>query len=464
MEQHERFLQMTAGPVERLVLRLAVPTVLTMLVTAFYNTADTFFVGRLGNTSATGAVGVVFSFMAIIQACGFFFGQGSGNLISRLLGQEQTDAAARIASIGFFSSLIGGAAITGLGLLFLEPLARLLGSTATILPYAKDYLRIILLGAPYMTASLTLNNQLRYQGSAAYSLLGIGAGALLNVALDPLLIFGLDMGITGAALATVISQLVGFGILLFCTTQGGNLRIRLRLFRPTAADLYAIGRCGLPTLCRQGLSSVSTICLNGMAGLYGGDAAVAAMAVVTKITGLAFSAVLGFGQGFQPVCGFNYGAGLYRRVRRAYFFCVWTASAFLLAASAAGWVFAPQLVSLFSKDEPVVAIGTLSLRLQLLSFPLTAWITMSNMLLQNIGAVGRASVLSMARQGIAFIPLVIGLPVLLPRLFSDASALLGVQLAQPAADGLTAVLAVWLIVGVLRRLSADEPPAMTDSH
>ncbi len=456
MNQHEKFLRMTTQPVEKLVGQLAAPTIATMLVTAFYNMADTFFVGLLHNTSATGAVGVVFSFMAIIQACGYFFGQGTGNHISRYLGQERPEEAGRLAAIGFFSALIAGGLIMGLGLLFLDPLARGLGSTETILPYARSYLRIILFGAPYMTASLMLNNLLRYQGNAFYSMLGIGFGAVLNVGLDPLFIFGFRMGIAGAAVATVLSQLVSFCLLLFFCTRGDNLRIRVRLFRPRWADYRLIVRCGLPTLCRQGLSSLSTICLNRMAGLYGADAAIAAMSVATKITSLAYSAVLGFGQGFQPVCGFNFGAGLYSRVKRAYWFCVKVGTVFLLAVSALGFWLAPQLVELFSDDPAVLRIGVVSLRLQWVSFPLVAWITLSNMLLQNIGKVGRASFLSMARQGIFFIPLVVLLPLALSRI-PGMSALLGVQLAQPLADVCTFVCAVPLSLSVLRHFGADVP-------
>ena len=456
MNQHEKFLRMTTQPVEKLVGQLAAPTIATMLVTAFYNMADTFFVGLLHNTSATGAVGVVFSFMAIIQACGYFFGQGTGNHISRYLGQERPEEAGRLAAIGFFSAFIAGGLIMGLGLLFLDPLARGLGSTETILPYARSYLRIILFGAPYMTASLMLNNLLRYQGNAFYSMLGIGFGAVLNVGLDPLFIFGFRMGIAGAAVATVLSQLVSFCLLLFFCTRGDNLRIRVRLFRPRWADYRLIVRCGLPTLCRQGLSSLSTICLNRMAGLYGADAAIAAMSVATKITSLAYSAVLGFGQGFQPVCGFNFGAGLYSRVKRAYWFCVKVGTVFLLVVSALGFWLAPQLVGLFSDDPAVLRIGVVSLRLQWVSFPLVAWITLSNMLLQNIGKVGRASFLSMARQGIFFIPLVVLLPLALSRI-PGMSALLGVQLAQPLADVCTFVCAVPLSLSVLRHFGADVP-------
>ncbi len=453
MQQHEKFVRMTTYPVERLMLRLAVPTITTMLITAFYNMADTFFVGQLHNTSATGAVGVVFSFMAIIQAVGFFFGQGSGNAISRLLGQERTEEAQRIATIGFFSALMVGGIIMVLGLLFLTPLARLLGSTETILPYAEDYLRVILLGAPYMTSSLVLNNQLRFQGNAFYGMLGIGTGAVLNVVLDPLFIFGLNMGVTGAALATAISQFVGFCILLFCCTRGDNLRIRPRLFRPRFNDYRVIVRGGLPTLCRQGLSSGSTIALNFMAGVFGGDAAIAAMSVATRVMQLAFSAVIGFGQGFQPVCGFNFGAGLYSRVKCAFRFCARCSTGILTVAAIGGFVFAPQLIALFSDDPAVIPIGTVSLRLQCLGLPFMGFYTSGNMMLQTVGCVGRASFLSMARQGIFFIPLVLFLPWLFSVL--AVSPLLGVQLAQPLADILSFVVSVPMTLSLLRAFPKD---------
>ena len=450
MEQNEKYIQMTTAPVGRLIGRLAVPTVITMLITSIYNMADTFFVGQLNNTSATGAVGVVFSFMAIIQACGFLCGQGSGNYISRMLGQQKRENAERMAAIALVLSVMLGAVITVMGLIFLDPLARLLGSTDTILPYAREYLRIILLGAPYMTAALTLNNQLRFQGAAFYSMIGIGSGGILNIILDPVFIFGFDMGVTGAAVATVISQAVSFLLLLYGTTRGENLRIHLRLFRPRWTDVAELFRGGFPSLCRQGLSSLATIALNFMAGAFGGDAAIAAMGIAARVMHMAFSAILGFGQGFQPVCGFNYGAGLYGRVKEAFWFCVKLGTALLLAASVAGVFFAPQLVALFSDDGAVIAAGTTALRLQCVSFPLTAWFVMCTMLTQTIGRVVPASFLSLARQGLFFIPIVIGLPYLLAYA-TGLDPLLGVQMAQPLADIATAAVSVPVCVTVMRR-------------
>ena len=457
MEQNEKYVQMTTTPVGRLIGKLAVPTVITMLITSIYNMADTYFVGLLDNTSATGAVGVVFSFMAIIQACGFLFGQGSGNYISRALGQQRREDATHMASFGFFASVLTGCAITVLGLIFLDPLARLLGSTDTILPYARDYLRIILLGAPWMTGALTLNNQLRFQGAAFYSMIGIGSGGLLNIALDPVFIFGLDMGVTGAAVATVISQAVSFLLLLFGTTRGENLRLAVRRARPHRGDLPELFRGGFPSLCRQGLASVSTISLNWVAGTFGSDPAIAAMGIAARIMHMAFAAILGFGQGFQPVCGFNYGAGLYKRVKEAFWFCVKLGTALLLVASVAGFVFAPELVSLFSTDDKVIEIGALALRLQCVSFPLMAWTVMCTMLTQTMGLVVPASLLSLARQGLFFIPVVIGVPYLIAWALPAVSPILGVQMAQPLADIGTAVMSVPVCVRVMGKyLVKDE--------
>ena len=186
--QEEKFQMMTTAPIPSLIGKMAVPTIISMLITSIYNIADTFFVSRLG-TSATASVGIVFPVMAIIQALGFFFGHGSGNSISRRLGAKDTERAEQLAGIGFFSAFLCGLCVTVLGLLFLEPLSLLLGSTSTILPYTKDYLGIILLGAPYMTAQLVLNNQLRFQGNAFYAMIGITSGGILNIFLDPLFIF-----------------------------------------------------------------------------------------------------------------------------------------------------------------------------------------------------------------------------------------------------------------------------------
>lgn len=446
--QQEKFKKMTETPVEPLICRMAVPTIISMLITSIYNMADTFFVGRIG-TSATAAVGIVFSLMAIIQAIGFFFGQGSGNYISRKLGAQEVEEASRMAATGFFSAMITGTAVMLLGFCFSEAFCRLLGATDTIMPYAQDYMHLILIGAPYMTAALVLNNQLRLQGNAFYAMIGLVSGGLLNIVLDPVFIFGLGLGISGAALATILSQLVSFSLLLRgCNRVKGNLSIRFRNFSPSVARYRAIVNGGLPSLCRQGLASVATICLNTAAGPFG-DAAIAAMSIVTRLTQFAASAVLGFGQGFQPVCGFNYGARRYDRVRRGFWFCVVVASVVLVVLSALGEIFAPELISLFRADDAqVIAIGAKALRFQCITFPLLGYVTLCNMLLQNIGKVAQASILSVARQGMFFLPLIL----LLPAVYG----LFGVQVCQPIADVLTFGIAIPLSLPTLRFLRRGE--------
>ena len=445
-KQEQKFHQMTEEPVGQLICRLALPCIISMLVTAFYNMADTFFVGMLKSNSATGAVGVVFSLMAIIQAVGFFFGHGSGNFISRELGKHNYEEASNMAATGFFSALAAGLLICVLGQIFLEPLAYLLGSTDTILPYAKAYLRVILIGAPWMTASLVLNNQLRFQGSAAYAMVGIASGAVLNIGLDPLLIFVFGMGVAGAAWATIFSQFVSFCLLLIGCTKGGNLHIHISRVQLKWPYYAMIIRGGLPSLARQGLASVATICLNQAARSYG-DAAIAAMSVVQRIMMFGASAMIGFGQGFQPVCGFNYGARLYHRVKEGFWFCVKTSTVFLFAVGTLGFIFAPQLVALFRDDPQVIAYGATALRFQCVTFCFQGWVVMSNMMLQTIGRTAPATFLAMARQGVFFIPLV--------WILSAAFGMLGIQMTQTVSDCLTLICAIPIQLKVLRELSAS---------
>ena len=445
-KQEQKFHQMTEEPVGQLICRLALPCIISMLVTAFYNMADTFFVGMLKSNSATGAVGVVFSLMAIIQAVGFFFGHGSGNFISRELGKHNYEEASNMAATGFFSALAAGLLICVLGQIFLEPLAYLLGSTDNILPYAKAYLRVILIGAPWMTASLVLNNQLRFQGSAAYAMVGIASGAVLNIGLDPLLIFVFGMGVAGAAWATIFSQFVSFCLLLIGCTKGGNLHIHISRVQLKWSYYAMIIKGGLPSLARQGLASVATICLNQAARSYG-DAAIAAMSVVQRIMMFGASAMIGFGQGFQPVCGFNYGARLYHRVKEGFWFCVKTSTVFLFAVGTLGFIFAPQLVALFRDDPQVIAYGATALRFQCVTFCFQGWVVMSNMMLQTIGRTAPATFLAMARQGVFFIPLV--------WILSAAFGMLCIQMTQTVSDCLTLICAIPIQLKVLRELSAS---------
>lgn len=441
----DKYTQMTQTPIPKLVSTLAVPTIISMLITSLYNMADTYFVGKIG-TSATAAVGVALPLMAVIQAIGFTFGQGSGNHMSRLLGQQQHEEAQRMASLAFFSAFLLGLVFCVLGTLFLDPLVHALGATPTSAPFTKDYARFILIGAPFMVASLVLNNQFRFQGNAVFGMIGIFSGAVLNIALDPIFIFVLGMGTGGAALATIISQFVGFCLLVGGTFHGANLRISLRACKPSVERYRKILAGGLPSFWRQALASLATILLN-VAGrdFGGGDAAVAAMSIVSRITMFAGSALVGLGQGYQPVCGFNYGARLYSRVRQAFFFFLKVAAVGAVLFSILGFLFAPQLVAVFRRDDPeVIRIGTAALRMQCVTFPLMAWFFSSSMTLQTIGRSVKASVLAMCRQGLAFVPLILVLP--------PALGILGIQLSQPIADAITILISLPMGITVLREL------------
>lgn len=430
-EEKRKYL--TEEKIPTLVLNMAVPSIISMLITSFYNMADTFFVGQIG-TTATAAVGVIFPLMSIIQALGFTFGHGSGNYISRKLGQGEVEDAKKMAATGFVSALIAGAIFSLVGLIFLDGLVGMLGATPTIAPYARQYAMYILIGTPFMASSLVLNNQLRFQGSAFFGMIGMGVGAVLNIALDPLFIFVLDMGVSGAALATILSQIVSFCLLLRGCTRGGNIAISLKNFSPSWAHYKEIARGGTPSLFRQGLGSVATICLNFAAGIYG-DAAIAGMSIVTRVLQFANSAIIGLGQGFQPVCGFNYGAKLYGRVRKAFWFTVSLAFCVLLIGSIVGIAFAPQIIAIFRKEDlEVIKIGALSLRLQCIFLPLSAFVVGSNMMLQTIGKPVKASISAAARTGLFFVPAIL----ILPQFFG----LLGVQMSQAVADLCSFVLCV----------------------
>ncbi|MBR4068669.1 MAG: MATE family efflux transporter [Clostridia bacterium] len=448
MNHAEKLQYMTHTPLPKLVGQLATPAVISMLISSLYNMADTYFVGQIGSASATGAVGVIFPVMSLMQAVGFMFGHGSGNFMSRALGAGQVEKAEKMAATGFFSAFFAGLLIMAAGLMLPGQICSLLGSTETILPYAVEYLRYLMPGAPFLVAQFVINNQLRFQGSAFYGMIGVTVGALLNVALDPVFIFVLGMGVSGAALATSISQFVGFTVLLCMTYQKGNIPIRLRHFTPSLANYREIFRGGVPSLARQALTSVSTIVLNNAAGVYG-DAAIAAMSIVGRVMMMGNSAIIGFGQGFQPICGFNYGAKRYARVREAFWFCVKLCFVALVVIAVLGMIFAPQIIGLLIKSNPeVVEIGTLSLRLQCIFWPLFSYVIIANMMLQTIGMAGKATLLAVARQGLFFIPTVLLLSWLL--------GLLGVQMSQAVADVLSFALAVPIGQGVLRRFKQLE--------
>ena len=440
--REKKFIRLTTLPIPPLVLRMAAPAVVSMLITAVYNAADSYFVSVIGD-SAVGSVGVVFSFMAVIQAFGFMFGHGAGNFISRELGKKNYEDSGRMAVTGVVLAFLTGAVISVSGLLFLEPLARFLGSTDTILPYAKEYLFYILIAAPFQTAALCLNNELRFQGNAKHGMLGLGSGALLNMGLDPLLISVFGLGVSGAGIATMSSQIIGFCILVFCTFRGGNMPLYLNRFRFNGSVAAEILRGGIPSFMRQVIGSVATILLNYALKPYG-DNAIAAMTVVSRVMMILASVVIGIGQGFQPVCGMNYGAGKVDRVLKAFRFSVLLSTCVLVVGSVAGYIFTEPIIGFFAGEDATVAIGVRALRYQCIPAVLSGFYMMGSMMMQNLGHSVKATVLAIARQGLLFIPLILVMPRIL--------GLTGAITAQPASDLFSFLISLPLLAPELRKL------------
>ena len=438
-----QFRRMTETPIPQLVLSLAAPTILSMLITSIYNLADTFFVGQI-STSASGAVGVVSSLMAIIQALGFMLGHGAGTIISRSLGSRDTTAATRFASTSFFTALVFGVVLAVAGLGTLPHFMMLLGSTETILPHACAYARPILIAAPLMISSLVMNNILRYEGKASFAMIGLVTGGLLNIALDPLFIFGLGMGTAGAGLATALSQTISFCILLSMFLRGKTVsQFRLSAVTREARDFGRILLGGAPSFGRQGLNSIGGMLLNLAARSYG-DAAVAGMSIVSRIFMFIISVAIGVGQGLQPVASFNYGARKYRRVRQAAIFTIEAAFCMLVVLVGLCWVNGDVLIRLFRDDPAVTAVALPAFHYQCLAMLLHPIIVVANMTFQSVGASGRATFLACCRQGVFFIPLIL----ILPR----THGLFGVEICQPIADVLTFLVSLPFLLTFLQQL------------
>ncbi len=448
VNQEAEYRRMTETPVPRLVLSLSLPTVLSQMITSIYNMADTFFVTRLGD-SAVGGVSIVYALQSIIQAVGFGLAMGAGSLVSRHLGEKDNESASKHASSAFFSAFFFGLLLTVVCLVDLDGLLRLFGSTETILPHARNYAFIILLGAPMMCSSFVISNIIRAEGRATLAMIGLTAGGLLNMILDPVFIFGLNMGVAGAALATVLSQLMSFGILLAFYVSGKSIvRLSLRRVSRRAADYGLIVKTGLPTVCRQGLGSVATTLLNVRVKVYG-DAAIAAVGIANKVYMLLRGLIIGVGQGFQPVAGYNYGAGKPRRVKQAFWVAVVFGTVISIASATAMLFFAEPIIGLFKPETAeVTRIGGRMLRFMGLTIPVLGYSTFVNQLYQSLGYVKGATILASCRQGICFVPLIILLPMWLE--------LDGILLTQGLSDLLTFFISIPFNIFFLRRVLSDD--------
>ncbi len=463
---------MTETPVPKLVLKLAVPTTVSMVISSIYNMADTYFVSCLKDTSATAAVAVVFALMAIIQAIGFTVGMGSGSWISRLLGEKKNDKASSVGSSAFFFAFSLGLVILVLGRVFVKPLMTLLGATETIMPYAVNYGQYILFAAPVMALSFTLNNILRAEGKATFSMIGIGLGGLLNMVLDPIFIFGqgdtisifgisfkmlfgLGMGISGAALATASSQLISFLLLLFpFVLSKTSVKLSLSHISKNVRDYLDILRFGLPSFCRQGLSSASSVLLTNSAKIFAGaaaDSAIAGMGVVSRVFMFVFSLCLGLGQGYQPVLGFNYGAKKYSRVKKAFNFTFYASTAMFIVMATAGYIFAPEILTLFADPDvedgrKMVEVAVSAFRAQCISMPFIPVGVMCNMTFQSLGRSTVATFLSSLRQGLFYMPIMLILPHFI--------GLAGVEYTQAISDILTCAVSIPFAISFLKEISS----------
>jgi len=440
--------KMVNTPVWKLVSKLAIPTIIAMMVTSFYNMADTFFVSQI-STEASAAVGIVFPIMSIIQAFGFTFGMGSGSLVSIKLGQKKNDEANEIASSAFFAAIFIGLIILICGNIFSSGIITLIGASEAVLPYANGYARYIFFGAPFMCASYVMNNDLRAEGKSVFSMIALTFGGILNIILDPIFIFVLKLGISGAAIATLISQTVSFSILLsWYLRRKAICRISPKLISKTPSVFGKIIATGLPSLARQGLASFSSILLNTMAGRYGGDFAVAGMSIVTKLSFFLGSIVIGVGQGFSPVSGYNYGAKKYRRVIKAWLFMVLSSSSIMIICAVVMSIFAEQIIGAFRNDPSVIEIGKTALRYQCLVVPFIPFIMGTNMMMQSTRHVKQALYLSLNRQGIYFIPAIL--------ILSSTCGLLGVEISQAVADLLSVLTAIPFLIWFIKKIKRLE--------
>lgn len=444
----KQFIKMTETPVKKLIVSLSLPTVVSMLITTVYNITDTYFVSKI-SIPASGATGIVFSLMAILQAFGFMFGHGSGSCISRHLGAGEFEKAKRYSSTGFFLAAVSGMIIMIFGIVFLDPLMNALGSTETILPFAKTYGLYILIAGPAMTTGCVMNNILRYEGLASLAMLGLTAGGILNIILDPLLIYGADLGIAGAGIATAVSQYISMLLLLIMFLCGKTQsKISIKYITLKFRFMAEIVITGLPSLARQGLNSISNMMLNHQAAVYG-DACIAAMSIVSKCSNFIFSVCVGIGQGFQPVSAFNYGAKKYSRVKSGMNFTWLFATAVIAVLSAACFIFSPDIIKLFREDTQVIETGSAALRAICVALIFLPTIMVANMTFQSIGKSGRALFLASSQNGLLFIPLILILPLIF--------GIKGIIIAQPLSHILSAVIAVPFLLAFSKELKKLHP-------
>lgn len=437
-EKRSRRESILSEPILPLLIKMSIPTIVGMLINMIYNLTDIFFIGQLGNKSMTAAIGIVFSFVSFIQAIGFWFGYGSGNAMSRKIGEQEEAEAEILSSIGVVMALATGVILMLALIVCVKPLAGLIGGKVSpqLLDYTTEYLKVILFSVPFSLFGLTVYNQLRLCGNVKDGMIGLLAGMVSNMILDPVFIFGLKMGFVGAGWATFTGQGIGSAVLFFLSFQHGNIPVRLSRAYFSRARVYHILAGGAPNFSRQGITGIASVLLNMTAAAYG-ESTIAALTVSSRIAALAYMVMIGWGQGFQPICAMNYGAKKYDRVKKARKLTVWIGTVFLFMAAMILAVYAEPVTAVLSKDGEVVNLGARILRLQCISLPFLGFYTVSSMFMQNIGRYSQALWISIARQGIFYIPLLF--------LFPAVGGQMGLFLVQPAADILATGFAAVII-------------------
>jgi len=442
--KEQRRFNILTKPIFPLLVKMSIPTIIGMLVTVIYNLTDTFFVGRLHNRSMIAAIGIVFSFVSIIQAIGFWYGYGSGNAMSKKIGEKNYAEAEIISSIGIAIAIITGIVIAIAASVFVVPLANLIGGSASpdVLTFTVQYLHIIIISIPFSLYAVTIYNQLRLCGNVRDGMIGLLSGMLSNMLLDPLLMFPLNMGFIGAGYATLIGQIIGCIVLTVLAKSHGNIPISIKKVHCNKNRIYHILAGGLPNFSRQAITSVALVLLNVTAARYG-ESMIAALTISSKIVALAFMIMIGWGQGFQPICAMNYGAKQYSRVKKAFITTVAVGTVFLTIASIILYTFAEQCMQLMSTDEEVVSAGIKILMMQCFSLPLLGAFAVSSMFMQNIGNYFSALLISISRQGFFYVPLL----YVLPALYGKA----GIYLLQPTSDFLSFLFAAVIVTRWYRR-------------
>lgn len=449
-----RYRLMTTEKVPKLIISMAIPAIISQIVSSLYSLADTYFVSSIG-TAATAAPGVAFPILLIIQAISLMFAVGAGSLASRQLGAMDTEEANKTVSTAFFLSVFIGTILGIFCLIFLEPIMILCGASDTILPYACDYAFWIILATPFYSASFVLSFVIRQEGNVRLATIGTIAGAVVNCVLDPLFIFTFNMGIVGAAVATSLSQIVSFTIMFVHIIRGKCvLKLAWKYFSPKWKRLWEICKVGAPNLFQSALLVVGQIMLNNAAVAYG-DAPLAGMNVVTKVSNIIVLSLNGFGQGFQPMCGYCYGAKLYKRIREGLWFTLKVGLTIIVILSLVCFIFAPEIIALFRADDPaVIEVGSKIMRAHMVVMPLYTVTVVASMMFLSCGKALKATVVTLARNGIVFIPLI----MVMPSLFK----LNGVIWAQPISDAITFVISALLLAVELKQLSKQEKEALSN--